>query len=107
MGIDHGGYEPVLGRNQLVLDLANPGAYQHVFTQLDDLLTNHDIAFVKWDMNRDHIGGSGADQAPGTHDQTVAVYRLLDELHARHPDVEIESCSSGGARIDHEILART
>ena len=58
-------------------------------------------------MNRDHIGGSGAGGAAGTHAQTVALYRLLDELHARHPTVEIESCSSGGARIDHEILQRT
>ena len=41
------------------------------------------------------------------HGQTLAVYRLLDELRARHPDVEIESCSSGGARVDLEILART
>jgi alpha-galactosidase len=101
------GYQPVLGRNQLVLDLANPGAYEHVLGQLDALLSGHDITYVKWDMNRDHIGGSGAGGAAGTHAQTLAVYRLLDELRARHPAVEIESCSSGGARIDHEILERT
>ena len=41
------------------------------------------------------------------HDQTVAVYRLLDELRARHPGLEIESCSSGGARVDLGILAHT
>src|SRR4029079_2215587 len=39
--------------------------------------------------------------------QTLAVYRLLDELRARHPGVEIESCASGGARVDLGILART
>ena len=101
------GYEPPLGRHQLVLDLANEGAYQHVLGQLDALLSDHDISYVKWDMNRDHIGGSGADGSAGTHAQTLAVYRLLDELRERHPGVEIESCSSGGARIDHEILRRT
>ena len=58
-------------------------------------------------MNRDHIAGSGAHGAAGTHEQTLALYRLLDELRERHPMVEIESCSSGGARIDHEILKRT
>ena len=58
-------------------------------------------------MNRDHIAGSGAGGAAGTHAQTLALYRLLDELRERHPMVEIESCSSGGARIDHEILQRT
>ena len=101
------GYEPVLGRHQLVLDLAQPGAYAHVFGQLDALLRDHDIAYVKWDMNRDHVQGSGSRGTAGTHAQTLAVYRLLDELRAQHPDVEIESCASGGARIDHGILART
>lgn len=101
------GYEPVLGRNQLVLDLAQPGAFEHVLDQLDSLLGEHDIAYVKWDMNRDHIGGSGAGGAAGTHAQTLALYGLLDELRSRHPNVEIESCSSGGARIDHAILERT
>ena len=101
------GYEPVLGRNQLVLDLARPDAFAHILGQLDRLLADHDIAFVKWDMNRAHVQGSGADGAAGTHAQTLAVYRLIDELRARHPGVEIESCSSGGGRIDHEILRRT
>jgi alpha-galactosidase len=101
------GYEPVMGRHQLVLDLAIDGAYQHVLGQLDALLRDHDIAYVKWDMNRDHVHGSGADGAAGTHAQTLALYRLLDELQQRHPMVEIESCSSGGARIDLEILRRT
>jgi alpha-galactosidase len=58
-------------------------------------------------MNRDHIGGSGAGGAAGTHAQTLALYRLIDELRTRHPTVEIESCSSGGARIDLGILERT
>jgi alpha-galactosidase len=101
------GYDPVLGRQQLVLNLAHPDAYAHIRDGLHALLRDHDIAYVKWDMNRDHVQGSGADGAAGTHLQTLAVYRLLDELHQLHPDIEIESCASGGGRIDHEILRRT
>ncbi len=101
------GYEPVLARNQLVLDLARPEAFDHVLDRLDRLLTDHDITFLKWDMNRDHIGAGGATSKAGTHAQTAAVYRLMDTLRCRHPSVEIESCSSGGARVDHEILRRT
>lgn len=101
------GYEPVLGRNQLVLNLADPDAFAHVFGQLDALLRDHDVAFVKWDMNRNHVQGSGGSGGAGTHEQTLAFYRLLDALRERHPSVEFESCASGGARIDHEVLRRT
>jgi alpha-galactosidase len=34
------------------------------------------------------------------------VYEILDRLRARHPLVEIESCSGGGGRVDLEILRR-
>ncbi len=101
------GYEPIVGRQQLVLDLGRPEAFDHVLRQLDALLRDHDIAFVKWDMNRAHAQGAGADGAAGTHRQTRALYRLLDELRSRHPAVEFESCASGGGRVDHEILRRT
>jgi alpha-galactosidase len=40
------------------------------------------------------------------HAQTLAFYRLLDELKAAHPGLEIESCSSGGARVDLGVLER-
>lgn len=101
------GYEPILGRNQLVLNLAHPDAYSHIFGQLDALLREHDISYIKWDMNRNHVHGSGRDGAAGTHSQTLAVYKLIDALRATHPSVEIESCASGGGRVDHEILRRT
>ncbi|WP_372438585.1 alpha-galactosidase [Cellulomonas dongxiuzhuiae] len=95
-------------RHQQVLDLARPEAYAYVLGRLDALLTENDIAYLKWDHNRDLVdAGHGPDGVPGVHGQTLAVYRLLDDLRARHPRIEIESCSSGGARIDLEILQRT
>jgi alpha-galactosidase len=100
------GYEPVPARNQLVLNLAHPEAFAQVLGQLDALLRDHDIAYVKWDMNRNHVQGSGPRGTAGTHEQTLAFYRLLDTLRDRHPNVEFESCASGGARIDLEVLRR-
>ncbi|WP_346535644.1 alpha-galactosidase [Micromonospora sp. DPT] len=94
-------------RHQQVLDLAHPEAYAHLLGRLDALLAGHEgIACLKWDHNRD-LTEAGHRGRPGVHLQTVAVYRLLDELRRRHPGVEIESCSSGGARVDLEILRRT
>jgi alpha-galactosidase len=93
-------------RNQQVLDLANPDAFAHILERLDELLRDNDIAFVKWDHNRDLLA-AGHGTHPGVRTQTLAAYRLFDELRSRHPSVEIESCSSGGGRTDLEILSRT
>jgi alpha-galactosidase len=92
-------------RHQLVLDLTNPAAAEHIFAALDALLAANPIAYLKWDHNRDLRPAASAG-APAAHAQTLAYYRLLDRLRARHPGVEIESCASGGGRIDLEVLTR-
>jgi len=97
---------PEAWRHQQVLDLANPECWAFILERLDALLADHDIAFLKWDHNRDLIE-AGHGGRPGVHAQTLAVYRLLDELRRRHPGVEIESCASGGGRVDLGILERT
>jgi alpha-galactosidase len=103
-----GGRLPPESRHQQVLDLGHPGAFDHVLERLDALLTEYPIAYLKWDHNRDLVdAGHSPRGEAGVHAQTVALYRLIDELRARHPGVEIESCASGGARVDLEILART
>ena len=61
------------------------------------------VDFIKWDHNRDLVE-STHDGRPGGHLQMLAVYRLIAELKERHPALEIESCSSGGARTDLGIL---
>ena len=97
---------PPTGRHEHVLDLANPLAFSYLLERLDSLLSEHDIAFLKWDHNRDLVD-AGHQGRPGVRVQTLAMYRLLDELRSRHPLVEIESCASGGGRIDLAILERT
>ena len=98
-------------RHQHVLDLADPGAFAYVLEAMSEVIGRYRIDFVKWDHNRDlheavRTDASGTDR-PAVHVQTLATYRLLDELRARHRDLEIESCSSGGARVDLGVLART
>lgn len=99
---------PLLHRDQLVLDLTNPGAWQHVHDQLDTLLTENEIGFVKWDHNRELLeaGSSLRHGAPSAHRQNAAFGRLLDSLRERHPSVAFESCASGGARMDLSVIER-
>jgi alpha-galactosidase len=80
-------YVPVTGRNQLVLNLNHQPAYQFIFAQLDKLLTENEISFIKWDMNRPHVQATLHSGAAGTHEQTLAVYRLIDQLRAKHQNV--------------------
>ena len=86
-------------RNQLVLDLTHEGAYNHVLEQVSAVLRDNNIAYIKWDHNRVLIDAGHLGRA-AVHNQTLAIYRLFDELKRRHPGLEIESCASGGARID-------
>ncbi|MTI13830.1 alpha-galactosidase [Sansalvadorimonas verongulae] len=100
------GYNQPSGRWQYVLDLQNPDCFQYLFDRLNDLLTRYNIGYLKWDMNRELVQPGHKGQA-AVHKQTQALYRLIDELRMQHPAVEIESCSSGGGRVDYEILKRT
>lgn len=102
---------PRASRHQHVLDLANPDAASHVEKQISARVDELGIDFIKWDHNRDlheavRTGAVGVDR-PAVHAQTTAFYALLDRLRAAHPALEIESCSSGGARVDLGVLART
>lgn len=102
------GRVPRLQRNQLVLDLSRPEAWNYVLERVDAVLGAHAVDYVKWDHNRDLLeAGSGArGGAPAVHAQTEAFYRLLDELRRRHPRVAWESCAGGGGRIDLGVLPR-
>jgi alpha-galactosidase len=97
---------PRVARHQHVIDLAHPAAYAHVLGQVDALCTEYALDAIKWDHNRD-LSEPVHDGRPGAHAQTAALHRLLDELRARHPGMEIESCASGGGRSDLATLART
>jgi alpha-galactosidase len=99
-------------RNQLVLNLARPDVRDYIAGFLDKLLTEYDIAFLKWDYNR-NWSEPGWDQVPVDEQKKVYVefirnlYFILAELRKKHPKVEIESCSGGGGRVDLGILRYT
>ena len=99
------GYPQPTGRHQLVLNLSLPDVFDYLLERMSWLLREHPIDYVKWDMNRElvqpaHLGKASADA------QTHHYYRLLDTLGERFPQVEFESCASGGGRIDYGVLAR-
>jgi alpha-galactosidase len=99
-------------RNQLILNLARTDVRDYVEGFLDKLLTENDIAFLKWDYNR-NWSEPGWNQLPVDEQRRVYVdftrnlYSILSELRKKHPKIEIESCSGGGGRVDLGILRYT
>lgn len=96
-----------LSRNQLVLDLTQKAVTDYLFTCIDDVLKSCTISYIKWDMNRDLMHTASLGGQAVTSKQTHALYALLNRLRKAHPKVEIETCASGGGRIDYGILAHT
>jgi alpha-galactosidase len=98
-------------RNQMVLNLARNDVKEHLFAVLDELLTRNNIRYLKWDMNRAFSEPGWPEVAPADEkklwvDYVRNLYDLIDRLRAKHPRLEIESCSGGGGRIDLGILQR-
>ncbi|MCJ1706094.1 alpha-galactosidase [Microbacterium sp. VKM Ac-2923] len=103
-----GSRHPVEFRHQQVLNLGIPECYAHIRDALFALLDEYRIDYIKWDHNRDLIdAGTASDGRPAVHAQTLAFYALVDDLRERYPELEIESCSSGGGRVDLGVLERT
>ena len=94
-----GGEDQILGRYQMALNMALPEVRDFLFERIGKLLGDHEIEYIKWDHNRVLPMPDAA--------QTRGSYELIDRLRAAFPDVEIESCASGGGRIDFGILGRT
>lgn len=94
-----GDVDQLLGRQQMVLNLALPAVQEYLFDRISAVLNDNEIEYIKWDHNR-VLPIVDADQAR-------SAYVLFDRLNETFPNLEIESCSSGGGRIDFGILERT
>jgi alpha-galactosidase len=98
-------------RNQLLLNLARDDVRDYVFNWLDELVSKNDIAFLKWDYNRNFSEPGWPEVASDQQKKvwvkfTQNLYDMVDRLRKKHPKLEIESCSGGGGRVDLGILRR-
>jgi len=85
-----------LGRGQYVLDISIKEVQEYLFERIDSILNEYPIEYIKWDHNRVLPYPDAS--------QTRALYNLLSRIKDAHSSLEIESCSSGGGRIDYGIL---
>ena len=101
------GRTPLLGRNQLVLDLCNPDVRDYVVENVTRVLDDAKIDYVKWDMNRhisDAYSPALANQGEFYHRYILGLYDVLSRIFRPRPQILLESCSSGGNRFDLGML---
>ena len=96
-------------RNQLVLNVARDDVKEYMFKALDKMVSENNIRYIKWDMNRT-FGEPGWPEAAPAEQRTLWVkyvwnlYDIMARLREKHPKLEIESCSGGGGRVDLGVL---
>ena len=100
---------PAVGRDQLVLDLTRRDVREWLYDTLSALLRNHDIAYLKWDANRNLTDLYSASLPPERQGETahrymLGLYELLERLTSEFPEVLFEGCSGGGGRFDAGML---
>lgn len=103
--------QPTFGRDQLILNFARADVQNYIIEQISTLLTDHNIMFIKWDMNR-NASEVGWPDAPGDQREiwvryVYGLYHVWGTLRERHPHVIWQSCSGGGGRADLGILRFT
>lgn len=96
-----GKYPRTENRNQLVLNLALPEVQDYIIDFMVKLLESANISYVKWDNNR---GMHETSSPNSSHEYMLGLYRVLDTLTTKFPDVLWEGCASGGARFDPGII---
>lgn len=101
--------KPLLGRNQLVLDMSNPEVVDELYSSISKILDSSNVKYLKWDMNRPLADWyspflSSDRQGELQHRYILGLYNLLERLTSAYPDVLFEGCSAGGARFDLGML---
>ena len=96
-------------RNQLVLDFSRRDVCDAVTERITAVLRSAPISYIKWDMNRSHTDvGSAAlpprQQGEVAHRFQLGLYRVMETITARFPDVLFEGCAGGGGRFDPAML---
>ena len=96
-------------RNQLILDLSRKEVQDYIIESVSAALESARIEYVKWDMNRNMTEPFSGAQTPERQKETqhrymLGLYRVLEEITARFPEILFESCSGGGGRFDPGML---
>jgi len=96
----------------LMANLGDPAARQGITDMVSNFITDFGMTWYRQDFNArpetfwkatdkpDRIGMTEIGHIEG-------LYKMWDDLLARHPGLRIDNCASGGRRLDIEMMARS
>lgn len=99
----------MIGRKQYVLDVSRKDVRDNIWQQMYDVLSTHNIDYLKWDFNRNISDAASAALPPERqkeffHRFILGTYDLMDRLTKTFPNILFENCSGGGGRFDPAML---
>jgi len=87
------------GTEHVYPDLQQEAVYHYIYGIICDIVDRYDAEWIKWDFNnvlgRDLYGMAHA----GYLDR---LYKIMDNLRQKYPQVTFENCASGGMRLELE-----
>ncbi|MCL2814290.1 MAG: alpha-galactosidase [Oscillospiraceae bacterium] len=94
-----------------LLNLGNPEAQKWLTAHINRFIAENGIDVYRQDFNIDPLGFWQFADAPGRTGMTENLYvqgllKFWDSIHENHPGIIIDTCASGGRRIDLETLRR-
>ena len=100
--------KPILGRNQLVLDLSRKEVREYIFDSMCGIL-NQGVTYLKWDYNRSisELYSRSGGNSKLSYNYILGLYEILGRINSEYPDVLIEGCAGGGGRFDAGMLFYT
>ena len=103
------GRDKSIARTQYVIDFSRKEVRDHIYSMMYKILSENNIAYVKWDFNRNLTEVSCAELPPERqgevfHRFVLGTYEIMDRLTKDFPDLLLENCSGGGGRFDPGML---
>ncbi len=103
------GRDKSIARTQYVIDYSRKEVRDHIYSMMHKILSENNIAYVKWDFNRNLTEVSCAELPPERqgevfHRFVLGTYEIMDRLTKDFPDLLLENCSGGGGRFDPGML---
>lgn len=100
--------KPVVISNRYHLDFRNKKVVDGLNSMVDRLMRDYALDYIKIDYNTEARSGSdfgGENSVASMQEHSALVAAWLEEIGLRYPELIIETCASGGNRMDNLTAA--